>query len=69
MTLFLDVIYQGDQGLGGPRNVGWELFAHLQKNYVKFAKYNELVYSRYIQQKPELFTKTCTAMGDNTLRN
>ena len=68
MTLFWAVIYQGDQGLGGPRNVGLGLFAQLQKNYVKFGKYNELAYSRYIQQKSELFTMTSTSMGDNTLR-
>ena len=39
MTLFLGVIYQGENKLGSPGNVGWELFAQLQKSQVKFEKH------------------------------
>ena len=38
MTLIFGVIYQGEQNLGGPGNVGWDLFAQLQKNQMKFEK-------------------------------
>ena len=38
MTQILAVIYQGEQNLMGPGNVGLELFAQLQKIQVKFEK-------------------------------
>ena len=38
MTLFFGVIYQGEHKFWSPWNVGWELFAQLQKSLVKFEK-------------------------------
>ena len=38
LTPFPGVIYQGEQDVGGPGNVGWENFALEQKNQVKRGK-------------------------------